>query len=65
MAKLKTKRAAAKRFSFTKNGKIRRGMAFHSHILTKKNRKRKRRLMGTGLIDKRDKKMVKAMLPYG
>jgi large subunit ribosomal protein L35 len=64
MPKMKTKRAAAKRFSFTKNGKIKRGMAFHSHILTKKNRKRKRRLVGTGLLNERDKRKVQTMLPY-
>ena len=39
MPKLKTHRGAAKRFSFTKNGKVKRGKAFKSHILTKKSTK--------------------------
>ena len=42
MPKLKTHKAAAKRFSLTKNGKVKRGSAFRSHILTKKTTKRKR-----------------------
>ena len=36
MPKIKTHRGAAKRFSFTKSGKIKRGKAYKSHILTKK-----------------------------
>ncbi|MDZ7346461.1 MAG: 50S ribosomal protein L35, partial [candidate division KSB1 bacterium] len=44
MPKMKTNRAAMKRFRFTGTGKIRRSRAFASHILTKKNAKRKRRL---------------------
>ena len=42
--KLKTHRGAAKRFSFTGSGKIKRRKAFKNHILTKKNAKRKRGL---------------------
>ncbi len=44
MPKLKTHRGAAKRFKISGNGKIRRWKAYHSHLLTKKNRKRKRQL---------------------
>ena len=40
MPKIKTHRGAAKRFSFTKSGKIKRGKAYKSHILTKKTTKR-------------------------
>ena len=42
--KLKTKRAAAKRFKVTGTGKLVRNKAYKSHILTKKTTKRKRGL---------------------
>ena len=38
MPKIKTHRGAAKRFSFTKSGKIKRGKAYKSHILPRKLR---------------------------
>ena len=44
MPKMKTHRGAAKRFKVTGSGKIVRVKAYKSHILTKKNAKRKRRL---------------------
>ena len=44
MPKIKTHRGAAKRFSVTKSGKIKRAKAYKSHILTKKTTKRGRRL---------------------
>ena len=44
MPKMKTHRGAAKRFSLTKSGKIKRGKAYKSHILNKKSPKRKRNL---------------------
>ena len=37
MPKMKTHRASAKRFSFTKSGKVKRAKAFKQHILTKKS----------------------------
>ena len=43
MPKQKTKRAAMKRFSKTGTGKLKRWHANHTHILTKKTRKRKNR----------------------
>ena len=42
--KIKTHTGAKKRFKLTKNGKIKRGKAFRSHILTKMSTKRKRNL---------------------
>ena len=42
MPKIKTHRGAAKRFSLTKTGKIKRGKAYKSHILTKKSTKRRK-----------------------
>ena len=44
MPKIKTHRGAAKRFSITKNGKVKMNQAFRRHILTKKSTKRKRQL---------------------
>ena len=64
MPKLKSNRAAAKRFRKTASGGFKRGHAFHSHILTKKDQKRKRGLRGTGMIDESDRKSIKRMLPY-
>ena len=50
MPKMKTNRGAAKRFKKTASGGFKRGHAFHSHILTKKDQKRKRGLRGTDMI---------------
>lgn len=50
MPKLKTHRGAAKRFKKTANGKIKRGHSMHSHILTKKSTKRKRKLRKQTLV---------------
>ena len=50
MPKLKSNRAARKRFRRTATGKIRRSHAFKSHILTKKTTKRKRNLRKSGLV---------------
>ena len=50
MPKIKTHRGAAKRFSVTKSGKIKRAKAYKSHILTKKTTKRGRRLRKGGFI---------------
>ncbi|RPI29674.1 MAG: 50S ribosomal protein L35 [Acidobacteria bacterium] len=62
MMKLKTKKSAAKRFKLTGTGKIRMGHAFHSHILTKKSSKRKRRLTKMATLSPADMKRVKRML---
>jgi len=62
MPKMKTHRGAAKRFKKTASGRIKRGSAFHSHILTKKSPKRKRNLRGTTMLDKADEKRVTRLL---
>lgn len=64
MPKLKTNRGAAKRFQKTASGGFKRGHANHSHILTKKDQKRKRGLRGTDMIDAADHKSVRRLLPY-
>ena len=63
MPKMKTKKAAAKRFKKTANG-FKRGYANKSHILTKMTTKRKRNLRGTDMIADSDIKQVKSILPY-
>jgi large subunit ribosomal protein L35 len=65
MSKLKTKRAAAKRFSFTGTGKIKRNHAYHRHNFTDKPKKAKVRHRGTTLVAQPDVGLVKRMLPYG
>jgi len=54
MPKLKTNRAAAKRLRTTASGHIKRNRAGKSHILTKKNRKRKRNLRQATLVHEAD-----------
>lgn len=63
MPKLKTHKGAAKRFSFTGTGKVKRSKAYKSHILTKKTSKRKRNLRQIGYISKADAATVRALLP--
>ena len=63
MPKMKSNRGAAKRFRATGSGRIKRKRANHSHILTKKDTKRKRRLRSTTLVAKSDEKGVRRMLP--
>ena len=64
MPKLKTKKAARKRFKFTKSGKIKRAKTSRGHILTKKARKRKRFLRKSGLVDSASAGVIKKLLPY-
>ena len=63
MPKVKTKRAAAKRFQKTGTGQLKRMKAYKSHILTKKSTKRKRNLRKSTIIDPANRNMKK-VLPY-
>ncbi len=63
MPKQKTKRAAMKRFKTTGSGKLKRWHANHSHILTKKVRKRKNRLKKGDLVSSADFPRVNRLLP--
>ena len=65
MPKMKTHRGAAKRLRRTGTGRLKRHKANKSHILTKKSRKRKRRLRQADLVAKSDEKRLKRLLPYG
>ena len=62
MAKLKTNSGAKKSFTLTGSGKIKRKHAYHSHILTKKTKKRKRNLDHFALLEKADNVRVKELL---
>ncbi len=62
MPKVKTNAAAKKRFALTGTGKIKRKHAYHSHILTKKSKKRKRNLDKMGLVDSANIKQVRELL---
>ncbi|MCX5943221.1 MAG: 50S ribosomal protein L35 [Cyanobacteria bacterium] len=64
MPKLKTRKAAAKRFKATGSGKFMRRRAFLNHLLDHKSPKRKRHLGTMALVDERDADNVRAMLPY-
>ncbi len=64
MPKLKTNRAAAKRFKRTGSGKIRRRRAYLRHILSSKTRKQKRRLGKGTLVDPADFHQADRLLPY-
>ncbi len=64
MPKIKTRRAAAKRFTATGTGEFRRNKAYKSHILEKKSPARKRNLRKAALVSKADFKRVSKMLPY-
>jgi len=64
MPKMKTKRAAAKRFHATGSGKLKRMKAYKSHILTKKSAKRKRNLRTATIADPSNAKVMKKILPY-
>lgn len=63
MPKMKTNRATAKRFKRTASGKLRRWKAYKSHILTKKTRKRKRKLRKATLVSKADEPRMKRLIP--
>ena len=63
MPKIKTNRAAAKRFRKTASGKFAFSKSHGSHILTKKTTKRKRSLRQGQLVKKSDMKEVRLLLP--
>jgi large subunit ribosomal protein L35 len=65
MPKIKTNRAAAKRFKKTGSGKFVFSKSHGNHILTKKTTKRKRALRQSQIISKSDRKGLKLLLPNG
>ena len=65
MPKMKTKKAAAKRFSMTGSGRIKHKKAGRRHILSNKGPKNKRHKREDSLVTKADHKNIKRLLPYG
>ena len=64
MPKLKSHSGAKKRFNLTKTGKVKRAHAYKSHILTKKDTKRKRGLRQGAYADATNESAIKRMIPY-
>ena len=64
MPKIKTNRAAAKRFKVTGSGKVKRSQAGMRHILSTKSPKRKRQLRAGAIASKSDEKKLRRLLPY-
>ena len=64
MPKMKTRRAAAKRFTVTGTGEFKRNKAYKRHILEKKSQKRKRNMRKAAMITAADHERVRRMLPY-
>ncbi len=62
MPKMKTNSSAKKRFKVTGSGKVKRNHAFHNHILTKKTKKQKKRLVKSNLVHDAELNRVKKML---
>ena len=65
MPKMKTRRAAAKRYKLTGSGKVKYKKQGLRHILSKKSTKRKRHLRKAGILSAAEQKRAKALLPYG
>jgi large subunit ribosomal protein L35 len=65
MPKIKTNRAAAKRFKRTGTGKYTFNRSYHSHILTSKSPKRKRQLRSSRIVDGTNMKALRRLMPYG
>ncbi|NCD05093.1 MAG: 50S ribosomal protein L35 [Spirochaetia bacterium] len=64
MPKMKTRKAASKRYKVTGSGKVRYKKQGLRHILTKKSTKRKRSLRHSGILSDAEAKKVKVLLPY-
>ncbi|MET0585832.1 MAG: 50S ribosomal protein L35 [Candidatus Binatia bacterium] len=64
MPKIKTNRAAAKRFRVTGNGKIKRNKGYKRHILSSKSKKRKRHLRQSTTVAAVETKNIRKLIPY-
>jgi large subunit ribosomal protein L35 len=62
MPKMKSVKGAVKRFKVKKSGKIKRGTAYRSHILTKVDGKHHRKMRAPKYVDKADVNRVKEMI---
>jgi large subunit ribosomal protein L35 len=64
MSKLKTRKAAAKRYKITGTNSFLRRHAYKGHLLMKKSKKQKRKLAQVLCVDRNDTRAIKLMLPY-
>ena len=64
MPKMKTKRAAAKRFKATGGGRIRRSTAGKQHLMRGKSANRLRKLKKNSMVDCSDEARIRRLLPY-
>jgi large subunit ribosomal protein L35 len=62
--KIKSNRAAMKRFRVTGSGKIKRNRGFKSHLLSSKGKKRKRRLRQSTTVAAVEQKNIRKLIPY-
>ena len=62
MPNMNTNSGSKKIFTHTVTGKIKRKHAYHSHILTKKTKKRKRNLCYSTTVDTTNVSQVKELL---
>lgn len=65
MPKMKTNKAASKRFRISGSGRVRRPKAGGNHGMQEKSRKRLRRLRNNDMVDKTLQKKIRSLLPYG
>lgn len=63
MPKMKTKKAAAKRFKVTGSGKLKRKQAFRQHDAWGKSKKQRRHLSKPGLVHETDQTRIKDLFP--
>ncbi len=64
MPKMKTNRAARKRFRLTATGRVRRGKANKSHMMRGKSSSHLRRLRKNDIVAKPDEQRIKRLIPY-
>ena len=62
MPKMKTHRGLAKRVKVTASGRLKRKKAYHSHLMSSKTRKQKRRLRSSQMMAKAEEARLKAIL---
>ncbi|WP_394822854.1 50S ribosomal protein L35 [Pendulispora rubella] len=65
MPKMKTNKAASKRFRVSGTGRVRRPKQGGNHGMQEKSRKRLRRLRKNDMVDKTLQKKIRSLLPYG
>lgn len=62
MPKMKSVKGAVKRFKVKKNGSVKRGKAYRSHILTKQDADTRRKQNSPAVVAKVDEASIKSMI---